>query len=381
MAPRKQNVSKKEQLFKRLFYDPKKPGSLSGVNALHDAAITTNKNKRIKISKDDVKKFLQSQDTYTMHKLPRINFTRRRVIVGGPREQFQCDLVDMSKHASENKNYKWILVVIDVFTKKAWAQPVKSKQSVDIISAFKNIFSDVGKPLPDKLQSDKGMEFRARPVLEYFKNLNIKWFSSQDDATKASVVERLNRTLKKKMYMKFYAQNNKKWLDMLPDLLEGYNKTVHSSIKMSPEMADSMDSERVETVRNNLYGPTSRLNTSIKKEIKSPASTEDFKVGDHVRIVKHRMAFVKSYLPNFKDEVFVIDDIYNQIPKVYHLKDLDDEEIKGWFYGTEIQKVKKPDLFKVEEVLETKGDKVFVKWLGYGPKFNSWIHKKALKSF
>jgi len=381
MAPRKQTVTKKEQLFKRLFYDPKKPGALSGVSALHDAAVKTNKNKRIKISKDDVKQFLQSQDTYTMHKLPRKNFTRRRVIVSGPREQFQCDLVDMSKHAHENKNYKWILVVIDVFTKKAWAQPVKSKQSADIISAFKNVFNDVGQPFPNKLQSDKGLEFKARPVQAYLTDLGIKWFSSEDDVTKASVVERLNRTLKKKMYMKFYAQNNQKWLDMLPDLLEGYNKTKHSSIKMTPEMADSMDSERVETVRNNLYGPTSRLNVGIKKEVKSPASTEEFKVGDHVRIVKHRMAFVKSYLPNFRDEVFVIDDIYNQIPKVYHLKDLDNEEIKGWFYGSEIQKVTKPDLFKVEEVLERKGDKVFVKWLGYGPKFNSWIHKSALKSF
>jgi len=381
MAPRKEGVTKKDQLFKRLFYNPKQPGALSGVSALHDAAVKNNKNKRIKISKDDVKKFLQSQDTYTMHKLPRKNFTRRRVIVSGPREQFQCDLVDMSKHANENKNYKWILVVIDVFTKKAWAQPVKSKHSADVLSAFKNVFSDVGKPLPRKLQSDKGLEFTASAVKSYLKDLGIKWFSSEDDVTKASVVERLNRTLKKKMYMKFYAQNNQKWLDMLPDLVEGYNKTKHSSIKMTPEMADSMDSEMVETVRNNLYGPTSRLNVGIKKEIKSPASTEDFKVGDHVRIVKHRMVFAKSYLPNFNNEVFVIDDIYNQIPRVYHLKDLDNEEIKGWFYGSEIQKVKKPDLFKVEEVLETKGDKVFVKWLGYGPKFNSWIHKKSLKSF
>lgn len=381
MAPRKQTVTKKDQLFKRLFYDPKKPGALSGVNALHEAAVRTNKNKRIKISKDDVKNFLQGQDTYTMHKLPRKNFSRRRVIVSGPRVQFQCDLVDMSKHASQNKNFKWILVVIDVFTKKAWAQPVKSKQSADIISAFKILFNDVDKPLPSKIQSDKGMEFKARPVLEYFKNLGVKWFSSEDDETKASVVERLNRTLKRKMYMKFYAQNNEKWLDLLPDLLEGYNKTVHSSIKMTPEMADSMDSKTVDTVRNNLYGPQSRLNVGIKKEVKNPASSEIYNVGDHVRIVKHRMPFVKSYLPNFKDEVFVIDDILNQIPKVYHLKDLDDEDIKGWFYGSEIQKVKKPDLFKVEEVLERKGDKVLVKWLGYGPKFNSWIHKKALKSF
>ena len=375
---KQEKLSKKEALLKRLFYNPSKPGAFSGVTSLQYAAIRANKNKRIKIKKSDVKGFLQKQDTYTLHKLPRKNYTRRRVVVSGPLEQYQADLVDMQNFADENEDYRWILMMLDVFSKKAVAVRVKRKDTSSMVAALKEAFTRVEPPR--KLQTDKGLEFRNKGVQDLLKTLGVEWFSSEDDATKASVVERLNRTIKGKMYMAFHAQRNHKWLELLPKLIEGYNQTRHSSIRMTPNEAASMNPETVAQVRENLYGPGNRLDGPRRfKEAVQPIDKSEFKVGDYVRIVKSRVVFEKMYLPNYTNEIFVIKEIVNSTPKGYWLEDLRGEDIRGYFYGIELQKVAKPEVFEVEQVLEEKGNRVLVKWKGYGPQFNQWIDRRDFK--
>ena len=102
-----------------------------------------------------------------------------------------------------------------------------------------------------------------------------------------------------------------------------------------------------------------------------------FKVGDHVRISKYKNIFAKGYTPNWSEEVFVIKIIKNTFPWTYVIDDLNGEEITGIFYEKELQKIDQKE-FRIEKVIKKKGDKLYVKWKGYGNSFNSWIDKKDL---
>ena len=102
-----------------------------------------------------------------------------------------------------------------------------------------------------------------------------------------------------------------------------------------------------------------------------------FKVGDYVRISKYKNIFAKGYTPNWSEEVFVINKIKNTVPWTYAISDLNGKEITGSFYEKELQKTSEKE-FRIEKVLNRKGDKLYVKWKGYNNRFNSWIDKKDL---
>ena len=101
-----------------------------------------------------------------------------------------------------------------------------------------------------------------------------------------------------------------------------------------------------------------------------------FKVGDHVRISRYKYIFAKGYTPNGSEEIFVVSKIKNTAPWTYVIKDLNDEEIIGTFYGKGLQKTNKK--IRIEKVIKRKCDKLYVKWKGCDNSFNSWIDKKDL---
>ena len=102
-----------------------------------------------------------------------------------------------------------------------------------------------------------------------------------------------------------------------------------------------------------------------------------FKVGDHVRISKYKNIFAKGYMPNWSEEVFVIEKVKSTVPWTCVINDLNGEEIIRTFYEKELQKTNKKE-FRIEQVLRKKGDKLYVKWKGYNNLFNSWIDRKDL---
>ena len=217
----------------------------------------------------EVKEFLDTVDTYTLHKPIRKKFETRRVYVKGIDDQFQADLVEMREFSNENKGYNYLLTVIDCFSKYAWAIPIKNKTAYEILKAFGEIFLE---RIPLKLQTDKGKEFINNKFQKFLKSKNIIWFSTNSDV-KASIVERFNRTLKTKMWKYFTQVGNKKWVNIVDDLVYNYNNTYHRSIKMKPIEASIKKNESI--VYKNLYGNESDIKTKTK-----------FNVGDKVRISK-----------------------------------------------------------------------------------------------
>ena len=102
-----------------------------------------------------------------------------------------------------------------------------------------------------------------------------------------------------------------------------------------------------------------------------------FKVGDHVRISKYKSIFANGYTSNWSEEVFVISSIKNTVPSNYVISDLNGEEITGRFYEKELKKTNQKKV-RIEKILKSKGNKLYVKWKGYHNRFNSWIDKKDI---
>ena len=115
-----------------------------------------------------------------------------------------------------------------------------------------------------------------------------------------------------------------------------------------------------------------RLLRTVYREIKQVGKSK-LKVGDAVRVSKYKNVFEKSYTPNWGMEIFTIERRQPTNPLTYILKDSQGQLIKGGFYEHELQKTKHADVFLVEKVLRKKGDKEFVKWLGFDESHNSWI--------
>lgn len=296
---------------------------------------------------------------YELHKPARKTFGRRKIITKGLYDVYQSDLIDMSSYSRENKGYRYILVLIDVYSKYAWARPLKSKTGKDVAAAMGNILMNL-KRVPKFLHTDKGTEYYNYHFKDLMKKYNMKHYSVHS-TMKACVAERFIRTLKTNMFREFSARGSYTWLNLLQTLIDKYNSTVHSTIKMKPK--DVLD--------NSLLLSTYRQGDIFSKKPK-------FKAGDFVRVSKHKTAFKKGYLPNWSTEIFKVERVQPTSPPTFLLEDLKGSPIVGAFYVEELQRTKYPDIYLVERILKRKGSKVYVKWLGFPNTENSWIRESEL---
>lgn len=212
-----------EMMMKRTYQDPAYPGSYGGVDSVYRAL-------EGKVSRRKIKKWLSTQNAYTLHKPARKNFTRGRVMVSGIDAQWQADLIDMSTLKSENDQYRFILSCIDIFSKYAWVVALKKKDGLSIVNAFADIFKE---RKPKKLQTDQGTEFINKRFQEFLKAEEVYFFTTHSE-TKACVIERFNRTLKTKMWKYLTSKNTYRYIDVLDKLVYSYNHSYHRSIKMEP---------------------------------------------------------------------------------------------------------------------------------------------------
>ena len=129
MAPRKTKQQLEEANLKRKWYSPEAVGAFAGVQALKTGT---------KIKTDGIKEWLKGQEAYTLHKTIKRRFPRRRVIVRGIDDQWQADLLDVSKVKSDNDGVNFLLTCIDVFSKFAWVVPLKNKSAEEVVAGMKS---------------------------------------------------------------------------------------------------------------------------------------------------------------------------------------------------------------------------------------------------
>ena len=297
-----------------------------------------------------------SQLAEELHKPIRRKFKKRRVLVNGIDKIRAADLVDMQVFSKFNRGVKYLLAVIDVLSKYGWLIPLKDKTGKSVASALKTIFKE---RKPEKMWVDKGKEFYNKDVKDL-----IELYSTENEE-KSSVVERWIRTMKEKMWKYFTDKNTNIYIDILPDLVNDYNNTRHSSIKMTPVKASKKENEL--TVWRNLYPEHLEIHDVNPK----------FSVGDKVRISKKKKTFGKGYTTRWTEEIFTIVEVKRTKPPTYKIADLNGEEIKGTFYEPEPQKTSQ-EIFRIEKVIKRGKKKSLVKWKGYSDDFNSWVDNKDI---
>jgi hypothetical protein len=313
-----------ERILEAIYKDPKNPASFSSPYKLYQAAKQRNKNITFKM----VAQWLETKNSYTLHRKARKSFLRRKVIVSGVGIQYQADLLDFTPIQKENRGYRYLLTVIDCFSRKATAIPMKTKDKYASLQAIKKAFKKMG--TPQKLQTDRGSEFVAILVRKFLEENKILLFHS-NSKLKASIVERFNRTLRSKIIKYLVENQTLTYIHILDDLIEGYNNTIHSSLeRYSPNEVNKLNEKEVFEIQYRDY-----LNKRKKKRA--------FKIGDIVRVAldtsPFQKAFKKGHQRNFSIDLYQIVDVKDSQPPTYLLKNIDTSTAEaGWFYEAQLQK-------------------------------------------
>ncbi|KAL3069041.1 hypothetical protein niasHS_016923 [Heterodera schachtii] len=340
----------------------KSPASYAGIQKVLAEAQRRNPS----ITLRDVDHFLHKQRTYTLFKPRKNRFRRLKTVPSGLHTDWQCDLCIMDALKEHNDGFRYILVCIDVLSRKIFTAEAESKKSEHMIAAFEKIFKKAG-VLPNKLYSDAGLEFQAKKMVDYWKQKEIIKHVMYSPHLHAGVVERANRTLKERLYKYFSEKNTKRWVDVLDSIVRNLNNSANRTTGLRPT---DVNFKNAAALQNRLY-----------KQGEPSRKTPKFKVGDIVRISKEKGDFSKGYFPNFTDELFRISKVNPTDPPSYRIRDQDGEDIKGVFYEQELVKTVAETAHRAE-VLKTrrrKGVKEhFVRWIGYSDKHNRWIRDEDI---
>ena len=214
----------------RIYHDPHDPGSLGGVDRLLRRA------KQLHVpgaTRQTVQEYLRSEQAYTLHRPARRRFTRNHTYVAGIDAQWQADLADMQGIARQNGGMRYLLTLIDVFSKFAWALPTHSNDAKAITAAFDQVLTAAHPRNPRRLQTDKGKEFFNSAFAGLMKRHGIQHLASESEQ-KAAVVERFNRTIKTRIWTYLSDRGTVRWVDVIQDLVDAYNHSRHRSIGMAP---------------------------------------------------------------------------------------------------------------------------------------------------
>ena len=320
------NITTKFSILKSIFTNLANPSAYSNYKNVYNEAKKINKN----VTSKQVLNELQSSNTYTLHKQKRIRFPRLKTIPLGYLTDLQADLAVFKDFAMFNNGYKYLLVCVDVLSRMLFVAPIKSKSPRHVKWAFDKIFEKM--PFePKHIFTDKGMEFEAKEMYNYYKDKNILKYVAQSPDVKAAIAERFIKTVKNRLYRYFTENKTLRWLEPIELIEQGINNSYNRSIGMCPAEVNIYNA-------NELWDKLYLNNNRRMKRYKRRKAR--FQVGDQVRISKHKGTFEKGYLPNYTQEVFKIDKVKTKGLPNYRIVDLGGEKIIGKFYEQEFSKTK-----------------------------------------
>ena len=367
-----------KQYLKSIYFNPSHPASYEGINKLYDVV---KKEGKFKISREKIKNWLQSQVSYSLNKPVSRKFRRGRVLVKGIDDQFDADLASLIRFAKDNDGYKYLLVVIDIFSRYGWVEPLKDKTAPRIVRAFTKILRE-GR-VPRKLRTDAATDFSSGKFQKLLKDKDIVHITTHSEK-QANYVERFIKTIKAKIFRYMSENKTSRYIDILPRLVNSYNKTWHSGILSEPINVNKENESRLWW---QMYWPEKKYIKSDKplNRKRQLSKIYKFRIGDKVRISYVRKAFQREYESKWSYEIFtVVRRFLRQGQPIYKLVDWFNEDIEGTFYQKELQKVDvRRQPWQVQEILDSRGlgrkKEYLVKWIGWPKKFNSWISVEKYK--
>lgn len=269
-------------------------------------------------------KLHESTDINLHKKVQTKNKPVRHILELIPGRIISIDLIDMSKQP--DKNNKYILNAIDIFTKKAWAYPMKTKNASEIKKVLETLFTEIK---PDKIWADEEAAFKSDVIQKLLTKNNIHLYHSYGKH-KACIIERFNRTMKEQMHKAHGdGKKMKNWTPFIKKFIKYYNKTPHSSLlNFSPEEV-AISKEKQCMVRINNVNNFTHFN---------PKQKNTLAIGQRVHIRRKKDTFEKGYTKTFTDDIFTVDIVNNTKPITYRLRDQNNKLIKNSFYASELMK-------------------------------------------
>jgi transposase InsO family protein len=293
------------------YTNPRAPASFTGIGKFRE------NHKNIK-AKD-----ITTMDTYIYNKAVGSQRRRRAIIVGGNDSQWQADLLDIKNWGHES----YILTVIDVFSRYAFAEFLSRKTAAATYDAFERIIKRNNGRVPETLYTDRGLEFsmtgleqkgkkRVKVREDFYDKWNVKRLETKSDL-KAALVERFNRTLRLKIQRYLSWRNTGHRITALHQLVDSYNDTIHPIHGKTPREVYEMNEKQQEKLYEIPFEDLTR------DEFNKQVIRFDFKVGDHVRLLNSRGMFEKS--SNFRrwsDKVYRVTEVWATNPPTYTVKNI-----------------------------------------------------------
>ena len=262
---------------------------------------------------NDIKTFLNRRVAIQQTKITKKNKTKGHIVLFKAFDLLEMDIFVLDKYNKQNKGYGYIFAVVDVFSRKAYAYPMKHKSLEDTTAALKQFFDE-----PDVKKyktgfsvivsdsdsaflggNDKGDDKDFQKVLT--DNNCIHDTVPIGDHNALAIVDRWARTLKTILTKVFLENGNTKWSDELDTIVDNYNNTPHDTLDdHTPNEALTDEAVRIEVMHDNM--------DKNKKNAQLQAKGSDLSIGDHVRISIANF-FKKGTEPRWSDEIYTVEEI------------------------------------------------------------------------
>jgi hypothetical protein len=355
------------------YYTLGKPGAYGSVHTLFDSL-------NGRYSRRAIKKWLDKQDVQTKFKKRNKRFKRRRVLCYEYLDLCQIDLMFFpEKYNKYNDGISILCVLVDCFSKYAYAIPLVNKSAAVVLDGFKQIMAQLPRPMKN-LSFDRGKEWLNKDFKTFLTEKNINFYTNENKRIGGSfLIERFIRTAKKLFHKAMEDQTNYRWLDMVESVMKTYNGRKHSSIGMSPE--EGVKKQNSLRVKEFLFGAKSRY----KPVLAQPVPDSEIRIGSFVRVSVDKKAFQKESADlNFTIERFKVTNIdRTSLPYIFKLEDQAGLPVNMSFYVQELSlagDVLDTDEYKIEYVIKTRKNKSFIKWEGFPISQASWVTTKNIKN-
>ena len=243
---------------------------------------------------------------------------------------WSLDILDLKDYGPENnKNYRYVLVIIDNFSKYGWTIPLKNKNVQTIKDSFENILIS-SKRKPILIESDRGKEFYNNIFQDFLNKNNIKLYS-RNSSYGAVFAERFNRTIRDLLKWPLFEKDDGNWIDVLPTITKQYNNKVHSSTKLTPVKASFK--------KNEGYVYKKLLDNCKKKKPK-------YEIGDLVRTADLKKTFSKADTTNWSYKSYKYTEIINDTIPSYHINNLKERYNESLLKKTELTKKENNSVMK-----------------------------------
>ena len=237
---------------------------------------------------------------------PKRNYATNKTDVYHIDDIWSLDILDLKDYGPENNNnYRYVLVIIDNFSKFGWTIPLKNKNAITIKDSFENILIN-SKRKPNLIETDRGKEFYNNIFQDFLNKNDIKLYS-RNSSYGAVFAERFNRTIRDLLKKIVFERGDANWIDVLQTITKQYNNRVHSSTKLSPKDASLKKNEGL--VYKNLLDK--------RKKVKPK-----YEIGDLVRTADLKKTFSKGDTTNWSYKLYKITEIINDTIPSYRLDNL-----------------------------------------------------------